>query len=100
MAELGRRIEANCRIIWGEGDYDLEEENDNYDVYQCLVRRDFGTEHGPPLAMTTLFDSPDRAWDDLDKMLVAWAEQVQRERSESKAKASANAQVGQSKKTK
>ena len=76
--EQGRRIEANCRILWGPGDYELDCETDDYEWYQAFVRKDFGYEFGLPLTMTMLVRSSERAWDELDRMLDISARQKQR----------------------
>jgi hypothetical protein len=75
----GKRIEANCKIIWGaECAYDLELETDDWVNYACIVRQDFGLSFGPPLTMTGLCPSEEAAWNELDRMLKLWAEQVMR----------------------
>jgi len=76
-SERGQRIEANCKIIWGDGDYDLDIETDDWVNWQCSVKRDYGDEFGPPLTMTGLCNSQDRAWSELNRMLDVWARQVQ-----------------------
>lgn len=75
----GQRIEANCKIIWGNHcEYDLDLETDDYVNYACTVKRDFGTSFGPPLTMTSLCPSSEAAWAELDRMLELWARQVTR----------------------
>jgi hypothetical protein len=74
--ERGQRIQANCKIIWGDGDYDLDNQTDDHLNWQCLVQRDLGLSY-EPLTMTALCNSPERAWRELDRMLGAWARQVQ-----------------------
>ena len=73
----GERIQANCRIIWGNDDYDLDISTDDWEWYSCSVQKDFGTELGPPLTMTGLCNSSEKAWAELDRMLDVWARQVQ-----------------------
>ncbi|KAH9205558.1 hypothetical protein DL95DRAFT_87728 [Leptodontidium sp. 2 PMI_412] len=53
-AAPGERIQANCKIIWGDGDYDLDLETDDWVEYACVVKRDLRTSFGPPLTMTRL----------------------------------------------
>ena len=49
----GQRIEANCKIIWGNDcEHDLDVETDDYVNYMCHVKKDFGDSFGPPLTMT------------------------------------------------
>ena len=75
----GKRIEANCKIIWGNDcEYDLDIETDDYVNYTCHVRKDFGDSLGPPLTMTSLCPSSEAAWAELDRMLELWATQVKR----------------------
>ena len=74
--EQGRRMEANCRIIWGSGDYYFDEETDDHESYQCVVTGD----DGELLTMTMLARTRERAWDDLDKKLDTWARQKERDR--------------------
>ena len=75
----GQRVEANCKIIWGDdSDYDLEIETDDHSEYAWLVRKDFGTSFGPPLTMTNYYPSVEAAWTELDRMLSLLAKQVQR----------------------
>ena len=71
--DQGERIQANCRIIWGEGDYDLDIYADDYEYYSCWVKRDFGLSFGPPLTGTGLCSSPEKAWNEFDRMKpVPW----------------------------
>ncbi|KAH9203590.1 hypothetical protein DL95DRAFT_472248 [Leptodontidium sp. 2 PMI_412] len=35
-AAQGERIQANCKIIWGDGDYDLDVETDYWDMHALL----------------------------------------------------------------
>ena len=73
----GQRIQANCEIIWGKGDYDIDVETDDWEYYSGVVKKDFGTELGPPLTLTGLCQSSEQAWGELDRMLGAWARQRQ-----------------------
>ena len=73
----GQRIQSYCRIIWGEGDYDIDEQTDDWETYYAVVRRDLGTEFGPPLAITGICYSSQQGWKELDRMLGAWARQTQ-----------------------
>ncbi|CAO2650138.1 Nn.00g014300.m01.CDS01 [Neocucurbitaria sp. VM-36] len=78
MSDQGQRIEANCKKIWGaDKTYDLTIETDDYEHYMCHVKVDYGTSYGPPLTMTSLCNGPDRAWNELDRMLRLWARQVE-----------------------
>lgn len=65
----GQRIHANCEIIWGKGDYDIDVEHDDWEFYQAFVRRYYGTSLGFPLLMTSIHNSEDRVWRELDEML-------------------------------
>jgi hypothetical protein len=76
-APRGKRIEGLCKIVWGECDYELDAETDDWEKYSCIVRKDFGTSFGPPLTMTGLCNSEDEAWNELERMLGLWATQVQ-----------------------
>lgn len=75
----GERIQANCKIIWGDGDYDLDIESDNssYPSHLCFVKRDYGLSFGPALTMTGVCSSSEQAWNELDRMLSLWARQKQ-----------------------
>jgi hypothetical protein len=75
----GQRIEANCKIIWGNNcEYDFDIETDDYINYICYVKKDFGYSFGPPLTLTSLCHSSEAAWGELDRMLELWAKQVKR----------------------
>lgn len=75
----GQRIEANCKIIWGDdSEYDFDVETDDNVDYACHVKKDFGDSFGPPLTMTSLCSSSEGAWAELDRMLALWATQVTR----------------------
>ena len=75
----GQRIEANCKIIWGNGyEFDLDIETEDYVTYICVVKIDFGESFGPPLMLTSGCPSSEAAWAELDRMLDLWAKQVQR----------------------
>ena len=68
-SDMGDRIRHNCRIIWGPGEYDIEFEQEDFTDFRALVRVDFGTFFGPPLAMTKFCDSMVHAARDLDCLL-------------------------------
>ena len=72
-----QRIQANCIIIWGDADYDVDVETDDGDAYTCVVKKDFGLRFGPPLTMTGICNSQEQAWRELDRMLGVWARQIQ-----------------------
>lgn len=69
----GQRIQANCAIIWGNGDYDLDIERDDWETFWAVVRKDFGTSFGRPLTLTRICRSEEHAWRELDRMLAVWA---------------------------
>lgn len=69
----GQRIQANCVTIWGNGDYDLDLETDDWQTFWAIVKKDFGTYFGPPLTITGVCRSEGHAWSELDRMLAAWA---------------------------
>ncbi|EED18754.1 hypothetical protein TSTA_124730 [Talaromyces stipitatus ATCC 10500] len=71
------RIQSNCRIIWGPGDYDIDIESDDWETYYAVVKRDDGTSFGPPLTMTGVCQSEEHTWRELDRMLDVWARQIQ-----------------------
>jgi len=74
-----QRIEANCRIIWGNGsEYELDIETDDYVNYSCYVRRDFGTSFGPALMIAIAHGSSERALAELDRMLGLWVKYIER----------------------
>jgi len=73
-----QRINANCKIIWGNYDYDIESESDDWLHYMCHVKKDFGDSFGPPLVMTSLCYTSEGAYAELDRMLELWAKQVKR----------------------
>ncbi|XMA11509.1 hypothetical protein WAI453_004300 [Rhynchosporium graminicola] len=81
----GERIQGNCKIIWGDGDYDLDLETEDWVAFACVVKRDHGTSFGPPLAMTGLCDSAEQAWSELNRTLGVWAKQIQSGRPMTKA---------------
>jgi hypothetical protein len=74
--DRGQRIEANCKIIWGnDSEYDLEMDIDYFHVhYVCLS---FGE---ILLTMTNECNSSEAAWTELDRTLELWANQVKAER--------------------
>ena|SRR5277367_5268833 len=73
----GQRIQTYCEVIWGKGDYDVDVETDDWETYYGVVKRDFGTEFGPPLTITGICYSSQQVWKELDRMLGAWARQTQ-----------------------
>jgi hypothetical protein len=75
-SERGQHIEANCKIIWGDDDYDLEIDTDDYLNDTCSVKKDCGLSFGPPLTMIPLLPSSEAAWAELDRMLAFRAEHV------------------------
>jgi hypothetical protein len=82
-----KRIEANCKIIWGDRDYDFEVEGggqcfaDDDVGFQIYVRKDHGTEWGPNLTMTPLYKKEETCWSELDRVLKLHAEEVLMTRS-------------------
>jgi hypothetical protein len=75
----GKRIERNCKIIWGAHcAYDFDVETDDWVKYVCILKKDFGSSIGSPLTMTGLCPSEEAAWDELDRMLKLWADSVVR----------------------
>jgi hypothetical protein len=48
----GKRIQANCKIIWGDAHYEIEIETDDWTSYLGYVKKDLGFSFGPLLAMT------------------------------------------------
>merc|ERR1712098_197834 len=68
------RIQINCKIIWGDGNYDLDLETDDWVAYG-VVKRDYGTSFGSPLTMTGLYNSSGH-WGELERMLDLWARQI------------------------
>ena len=73
----GQRIQANCRIIWGDRDYDPDIETDDWLNWSCIVKQELPLGPGPPLTMAGLCPSQELAWQELDRMLHVWAKQVQ-----------------------
>ena len=61
---------ANCKAIWGKGDYDVDDETDDWEYYQGLVVEctDVGTDMK---TMTGLFRSSEQVWHALDQELSA-----------------------------
>jgi hypothetical protein len=74
--DQGKRIQANCKIIWGDDDYNIDIETDDWTSYLGYVKKDFGFSFGPLLAMTGFCSSREETWDELDRMLGVWAGQV------------------------
>jgi hypothetical protein len=80
MATRYSRIEANCKTIWGDKDYDFEVEGGcmfaaDDTGYQIFVREDRGTSWGPNLTMTFLCKGEETAWNELDRMLQLAADE-------------------------
>ncbi|KAL9617933.1 MAG: hypothetical protein Q9160_007299 [Pyrenula sp. 1 TL-2023] len=75
----GQRIRAYCEAIWGKGDYmyDIDVETDDWEIYQGFVKQDFRLEYGPILTGTRLCKLVDHVYSELERMLSAWARQVQ-----------------------
>jgi hypothetical protein len=77
-SDQGKRIQASCKIIWGDdADYNIDIETDDWVNYLGYVKKDFGTEFGPLLTMTGFCSSRDQVWRELDRMLDAGARQIQ-----------------------
>ncbi|KAF1985737.1 hypothetical protein K402DRAFT_464073 [Aulographum hederae CBS 113979] len=79
------RMEANCRILWGPGEYviDLEYEDATafypYESWSTMVRRDFGDNFGLPLTMTPrTYRTAEAAWTELDRVLEGSARDAKR----------------------
>ncbi|OBT39665.1 hypothetical protein VE00_10680 [Pseudogymnoascus sp. WSF 3629] len=66
MSAQNERVQANCKIIWGKADYDLDLETDDWVTYTYVVRKDFGSHFGPPLTMTGICNSETHAWEELE----------------------------------
>lgn len=73
----GKRIQDFCTALWGNYEYELDIEIDDLEVYQCIVREDFGSSFVPPLTMAGLCNSEDEAWNEVNRMLGLSATQVQ-----------------------
>jgi hypothetical protein len=71
-----QKVEANCKVIWGDGDFDYDLESEDGQCWY-VVKKDHGSFYGPPLTMTGCCDTPEKAWNELDRMLSKWAKQVQ-----------------------
>lgn len=56
-------------MIWSEGDYDIDIETNDDEWYYCCVKKDLGTELGPPLKTSKAAESSEQAWDELEKEL-------------------------------
>lgn len=72
----GERIIANCKIIWGDCDYDLGLETDDYDYYLAFVRKDYGFKFGDILCMVAATGGPDNVCAQLDQKLSEVARRV------------------------
>ncbi|KAL0781998.1 hypothetical protein CaCOL14_003333 [Colletotrichum acutatum] len=77
-SNIQQRVEKNCKIFWGDHDYEIDYETDDNMVFQYFVLRDYGSLFGPPLTMTFFCDSEEAAYRELDRMLVIRAAQVGR----------------------
>lgn len=75
------KIQANCRIIWGPGLYDIEIEHENFECWMIFVREDHGTYFGDPLLVTMPRDSLERAKSDLNGILNARVRDIQQRRN-------------------
>ncbi|EGD95582.1 hypothetical protein TESG_03055 [Trichophyton tonsurans CBS 112818] len=73
----GKRIQTNCEVIWGKCDYDIDLETDDNTMYWAVVRKDFGTSFGPPLFVTSMCNSENHAFAELDRVLAIWSLQTQ-----------------------
>ncbi|KAF2471452.1 uncharacterized protein BDR25DRAFT_368293 [Lindgomyces ingoldianus] len=72
------RIKENCKKIWGaDKEFEFDIETDDYEHYQCIVREDYGLRFGSPLVIASARNGPNKAWDELDRMLRLWARQVE-----------------------
>jgi hypothetical protein len=72
----GERIQNNCRAIWGDGNYELDIETDNWMDWYCYVRKDYGLSFGDLLWMAGPCNSPEETWGELDRGLAARAQHV------------------------
>ncbi|KAF4765437.1 hypothetical protein HAV15_003257 [Penicillium sp. str.  len=52
-----QRIQTSCATIWGNGDYDIDIETDDWVSYYAVVKKDFGDSFGPPLTITGICNS-------------------------------------------
>lgn len=71
------RIQANCQIIWGKGDYDITIESEDDTFWAEVKNYEITHEYGPTLTMTGVCNLPEHALDELDRMLSVWARQDQ-----------------------
>jgi hypothetical protein len=83
------RIVPNCKIIWGDKDYDFKVEGGKFMFepidgkrYQVFVGEDCGDHWGPNLTVTPLYVEEETAWRELNIMLSGSAENVLRKRRE------------------
>jgi hypothetical protein len=88
MAARYERIEANCKIIWGDKDYDFEVEGGDMfsqsdPGFQIFVREDRGTSWGHFLTATPLYRNQETCWSELDRVLKLDAEEVLKKRGSS-----------------
>ncbi|KAK4111473.1 hypothetical protein N656DRAFT_780764 [Canariomyces notabilis] len=85
------RIEANCKIIWGDDkEYDIFHETDDYVYYICYVRtiiqKNRFPDPGPVLVQSPMCPSEAEAWTELDKMLAIGAKNVKASRDSERQK--------------
>jgi len=83
-SDQGEHFQANCKLIYGDYDYDLEFETDDYVHYNCVVRKDFGLHFGPLLIMTHYYPSIEAASAELNRMLAHMVAHVESGKSMSK----------------
>ncbi|KAI1282510.1 hypothetical protein F5Y07DRAFT_241938 [Xylaria sp. FL0933] len=94
--DKAERVQANCRAIWGNGNYDLECEGDHGNEFQCFVRQDYGLEFGSPLIMTMVMATTEQAWEELERMLSYMAEKARRKAESAKQPAHAGSKPSKS----
>ncbi|KAI0804126.1 hypothetical protein GGR55DRAFT_333716 [Xylaria sp. FL0064] len=95
--DKAERMQANCRAIWGNGNYDLDCEGD-YEggTWLCFVKQDYGLEYGPLLIMTLPAATPEQAWEELERMLNYGAEKARRKAESAKQPAYASSKPSKS----
>lgn len=74
-----QRILTNCKKIWGaDKEFNIDLDCDGpWGDCQAFVREDGGLTLGPMLTMTNVCHGSKRAWNELDRMLRLWAQQVE-----------------------
>ena len=65
----GQRIQDYCKVIWGDGCYDIEVDTED-DYYYGHIRKEFDDHYGPMLLDSGRCDSMDEACDVLERMLA------------------------------